>query len=73
MSDKEQLKGIMYEDLIFSTALLFFMFYFGYHHWVAERWGMLFGCILVGIFAALWLVIRLYHFTHQDKVFGNQN
>lgn len=25
------------------------------------------------LFGALWLAIRLFHLTHQDEVFGNDN
>jgi len=70
---KESSKKAMTDDLFFSLVLLVMSIVFGIDAWELSDWGRFGSCVFIGIFSGLWFAMRVYHFTHQDEVFGENN
>ena len=62
-----------HDDVPFSIIIIVIGVFATHKNWIESDWWGFFGTIVLTAFGVLWLTARIYHLTHKDEVFGNEN
>lgn len=61
------------DDLFFSLVLMAIGLYATHKNWLESDWWGFLGTALLTLFGGFWLAVRIYHLTHKDEVFGEED
>ena len=65
--------NMAYEDLLYSVVTII-LGLFGCHKYWGESNGLgVVVAVMLTLLGVLWLAARIYHVTHKDEVFGNND
>ena len=65
--------NMAYEDLFYSVVTIILGLFGCHKYWVDSNWWGLPVTIMLTLIGGFWLAARIYHVTHKDEVFGNND